>query len=331
MLFIEANNINEVYYKLINNVYDNGRTLVKENGVVLKEIVPSIIKLTNPSYSVITHNGRPYNVAFMIAETLWNLCGETSDWLCRYNEMYSQYYTDGELTAGYGNRIFNRFGNQFIQAAELLKSDKDTSHVTISICSPYDDLTESKFVPCISFIEYRVIDNKLIMFTRMRAQDLWRGFPYDINLLIMLFSYMSHLTGYEMGVYYHDCRAIRLYETDFDDVIRFLNNNSEYGESEKIEIPRITNLPDTLLLYRNILNDNIIFDIKMLDDENSYWKNGILSCMIYRLIHNHQFDEADRYLQLISNTFKRQIIIWSKRYYCSFYQFLFNKRGDPNK
>lgn len=324
MFYVETDNVNDVYKKMIEEVFLNGKLLKKKNGIKLKEIIPAIIKLTNPRCSIITHKGRPYNVAFMIAETLWNLCGETSDWLCKYNKDYFQYYINGELKAGYGNRIFNKFDNQFLRAAELLKNDKDTSHVTISVFSPLDDLSDSNFVPCISFIEFRVVDNKLIMFVRMRAQDLWKGFPYDINLLITLFAYMSDLTGFEMGDYYHDCRAIRLYEDDFEDICEFLKiEDYEYAKPEKIEIPKFNiEFSNELLLLKNIVSESIEFNVTMIEHENSYWKNGVLSCIVYRLICSNNFEKAAEYLSKINNAFKDQIILWSKRYYPTFYKWL---------
>lgn len=323
MLYIESDNVNDVYRKLINEVYTHGNLLKKENGITLKEIVPAMIKLTNPRCSIITHSGRPYNVAFMIAETLWNLSGDTSDWLCKYNKDYFQYYTDGKLNAGYGNRIFNQMGNQFFKVAEMLKNDKDTSHATISVFLSSEDLNDSKFVPCISFLEFRVIDGKLIMFSRMRAQDLWKGFPYDLNLLISLFIYMSDLTGYEMGEYYHDCRAVRLYEDDFEDVKLFLKiDEYQYAKPEKIDIPKCDK---DLLILKNIISETTSFDFSIIEQQSSYLKNGVMACITYRLIHNKCYEEANNYLNKIDNTFKNQILIWSRRYYPSFYNWLKGK------
>lgn len=320
MFYVESDNVNSVYRKLIEEVYSQGKFLKKKNGVSLKEIVPAMIKLTNPRCSVLTHYGRPYNVAFMIAETLWNLLGENSDWLCKYNKDYFQYYTNGKLNAGYGNRIFNQLGNQFLQVAEMLKNDKDTSHATISVFLPTEDLVESKFVPCISFLEFRILDNELTMFTRMRAQDLWRGFPYDLNLLIMLFTYMSDLTGYKMGCYYHDCRAIRVYEDDYEDIKKFLEiDDYQYTYPEKIDMPQSI---DDLLLFRNIVSESVDFDFKMVENQNSYWRNGILSCIVYRFICNKCYGEAKEYLSKIDNAFREQMLIWSKRYYPSFYEWV---------
>lgn len=328
MLIFENDNINLLYKDLIKNVYENGNSLEKKNGTVLKEIVPAVIHITDPLNSIITHEGRPYNVAFMVAETLWNLCGEVDDWLCKYNKLYEKYFTNGKLYAGYGNRILNGTTNQLQQVINWLKKDCDTSRATISIFNQNEDSIEGIFVPCINFIKFRIIDNKLNMFTFMRAQDLWRGFPYDLHLLISIFIYTSILLNVEIGDYYHICDSIRLYDDDSKDIEDFLKIKNCGNKPDKMDFGLDSNnVEEKINYYCNIISGKELCSIEKIMQEPRYWKNSILSCLVYNGIKSHNYNFSYYLLNRIDNYFKKQIFIWSKRYFLDFYNYLL-ARGE---
>src|SRR4028118_691505 len=114
MFVFESDNLNSLYVELINSLSQKGKEIVKE-GRKIKELYPCVIKITNPREGILVVKGRPYSPAFAIAEAVWNLTADSDDWLCNYNSIYKQYFTNRKLNAGYGNRIFNwdKNTNQF--------------------------------------------------------------------------------------------------------------------------------------------------------------------------------------------------------------------------
>ena len=321
MIIFKEENINFLYPKLIEEVFNNGVTLKKQSGIELKELLFASIEITNPEESLLTHSARPYNMAFMAAENIWNLCGDTDEWLCKYNSIYHQYFKEGKLEAGYGNRIFNTGGNQFNKVIELLKKDIDNSHCTISVFDKEYDLSDSNFVPCINTLKFRVYNNKLYMITHMRAQDLWKGLPYDLNLLISIFKCMSIMLGIEMGSYHHICDSIRLYKEDYKDVNYFLHmKNNYYSKPIKIEFGlNKNNLWQKLNYYKDIISGIKTFDIHNVMKEPYYWRNMIISCQIYNYISDKNYTNAYYLLNKLDIPFRMQLEIWSKRYSKKFY------------
>lgn len=329
-------NINTLYEKLVQDIYENGSRLEKNNGTKLREIIPASIEIPNPKQGILLKKFRSYNPAFMIAECLWNLTGDTREWLADYNEKYRKYFKNHMLLAGYGNRIINGARNQIEEVSKLLKEKPDSSRATISIFDPLEDYKETNFVPCISFLKFRILtDNKtkqskLYMWSFMRAQDIWKGFPYDIYLLLSIFQYMSSLIDVPMGSYFHICDTIRLYDEDKKDIELFLENLKNNYE-EDIEYPSSIEMHEEqkvdfsdLQKYRDlIMYDN--FDEKLLIDIPEFWRNSILTCWVYKQIKMKEYNKAYYLLNKITNEFKIQLIIWSRKYNKNFYYFYYKQ------
>lgn len=321
--------LNDLYRELVKDIYENGTLLKKRNGTVLKEIIPATIEISNPKNAILTQNYRGYNPAFMIAECIWNLCGDTEEWLADYNEKYRKYFNNGHLIAGYGNRILNGEINQLHQVVKLLKEDPDSSRATISIFDPEEDYKETNFVPCISFLKFRILEKSetkkpcLNMWSFMRAQDIWKGFPYDIFLLLSIFQYVANAIGIEMGSYFHVCDTIRLYKEDFDDIELFLNKEEDELQEGKIEMQEydVVFRGNDLEKYRDLIKNNV-YDEKMLEEIPVYWRNAILTCWVYKNVKSGDFISAKSLYDKISNEFALQIINWSRRYNKMFYDYI---------
>jgi len=331
MKVYEENNINDLYYNVIKDVFYNGKTFIKQNGDEIREIVPATLVIKNPKECVITHPGRPYNIAFMCAETIWNLCAKTDFWLCDYNAEYKKYFKNNRLEAGYGNRIFNSGVNQFEKVVDLLQLVPDNSHCTISIFDKEFDLNGDIFVPCITFIKFRVNNGKLDMFTHMRAQDLWKGFPYDINLLVSLFECMCICSGYDMGTYYHVCDALRLYKKDYSDIKSFIKiTDYKNFQPISIELPK-NNMWEKLSFYEKIISDTQECNEVDLQNEPNYCRNMLLCCIIYKNIKKKNYKKALTLMNSLEQEYKNQIIIWAKRYNNKFYNTLEVYNGKQKK
>ncbi len=313
MFVFESDNLTSLYVELINSLIQRGKEIVKEERKI-KELYPCIIKITNPKEGILVVKGRPYSPAFAIAEAVWNLAGDSDDWLCRYNPIYKKYFTDGKLKEGYGNRIFNwdNNTNQFELVAQRLENEPQTLHGSITIFNPTYDLKKPKFVPCITRLKFTIRENKLFMTSFMRAQDIWLGFPYDINLLLTIFQLMSNRLKIEMGEYYHYCDVLRLYETDYQQASKIENSFSDCDNQIDLEGKYDF---QKFHFYKSVLKELPENILDLIANEPEYWKNGIKCCIAYNYLHRGMIQETKEIINTVSNCFKTQFEIWAEHYH----------------
>jgi thymidylate synthase len=313
MFIFESDKLSSLYIELVHSLINEGKELEKA-GKRIKELYPCVIKLTNPKEGILVVDGRPYSPAFAVAEAVWNLTGDSESWLCKYNAIYENYFTNGKLKAGYGNRIFNwdKNTNQFDLVVERLKSEPSTEHASITIFNPTYDLRNPKFVPCITKLKFRIRDNKLHMTSFMRAQDIWLGLPYDINLLLTLFQLMSIRLNIEMGDYYHYCDVLRLYEVNYAQA-------GDIGEplrdtTTQIDLEGICDF-QKFHFYKSVLKEVPNNSIDLIASEPEYWRNGIKCCIAYHYLHEGNLARTSQIINTITNGFRQQFEIWAKHYH----------------
>lgn len=315
MVIFESENLNSLYVELVQSLIRDGKEIIKDRKKI-KEIYPCMIKIRNPKEGILVVKGRPYSPAFVIAEAIWNLAGDSDDWLCRYNLIYKQYFTSGKLKAGYGNRIFNwdKNTNQFELVVERLTKEPNTLHASITIFNPEYDLKNPKFVPCITRLKFTIRENKLFMTSFMRAQDIWLGFPYDINLLLTIFQLMANRLNIEMGDYYHYCDVLRLYDSDYEQAEKV--ENSFVDCDNRIELEGKCDF-QKFQFYKYILKDLPENSLELISNEPEYWQNGIKCCIAYNHLHRGMFQETQEIIETVSNCFKTQFQIWAEYYHQS--------------
>ena len=313
MFIFEDNSLASLYLKLVSSLIEEGKEIIK-GGKRIKELYPCVIKVPNPKEGILLVMGRPYSPAFTIAEVIWNLTGDSDNWLCKYNSRYADYFTNGKLEAGYGNRIFNwdDSTNQFELAAQRLSQEPATEHASITIFNPTHDLRNPKFVPCITKLKFHIRGNRLHMSSFMRAQDIWLGFPYDLNLLLTLFQLMSVRLNIEMGEYYHYCDVLRLYEANYALATQLRTGAPEADTQIDLEgqydFARFR-------FYRSILAGLPDNSLELINREPVYWQNGIKCCIAYRYLHRRDFDAVRNVISTITNAFRPQFEMWAQHYH----------------
>ncbi len=146
----------------------------------------------------------------------------------------------------------------------------------------------------------------------MRAQDIWLGFPYDINLLLTIFQLMSNCLKIEMGDYYHYCDFLRLYETDYEQASKI--ENSFTACDNQIELDGKCDF-QKFQFYKSILKDLPDNSLELIYKEPEYWQNGIKCCIAYNYLHQGKINEARQVVATITNCFKTQFEIWVSHYH----------------
>lgn len=140
---------------------------------------------------------------------------------------------DGTCNSAYGYRLFKDLNehneSQWSWAYKSLLRDKDSRQAILYIGQPKFQYESNKDVPCTSFLQFFIRDNKLHLFTVMRSNDLIKGTTFDVPFFMLLLQNMylllkEHYKDLELGYYTHNAMSLHIYEQDFDLVQQMLRN-----------------------------------------------------------------------------------------------------------
>ena len=186
--------------------------------------------LTNPSNCLITIKERKLNYAYLIIEKFTYLDGVSKpDILIKYNNKMKDFLNNTEdFDGAYGPRISN--GNQFKHAYHLLKKDKDSRQAIITI-NDFRDRHNSKDKPCTLSLQFLIRNNKLIMITNMRSNDILWGTCLDIPAFVFLGEVMAYWLNIKFDKYIHQPASLHYYD-NFEEKISNILENNDYGTSE---------------------------------------------------------------------------------------------------
>ena len=344
MKVFEGESLEKLYPQIIEGLFEEGDE-VSPRGMLTKEITPATIVLTNPRKRVISSLIRKLNYGFMVAELVWMLRGSDSvDEIAHYMSGWKNFSDDGvTLNGAYGKRIFNwdsglhfdnnngihkEHVNQFRQAYEQLKKDKDSRQATIVIFDPNKDYKETKDKPCTNLLRFSIRKNKLNMLVVMRSNDISKGSPYDIFNFTMMQEIMAGLLSdalnedIEVGTYTHVADSLHMYSSDFE-MLENVKNEEYTSIYDKVYDGRLIGLEE----FNNTMR--IVFKIEektrmnkeielqevcgMLNTiNNEVWKSyaAVLATYNFRKYRRNQ-KELDTLKQYITNEFRP---IFEERY-----------------
>ncbi|MFI3164474.1 MAG: thymidylate synthase [Bacillota bacterium] len=120
----------------------------------------------------------------------------------------------GEYKIDYGSYIFNNNGiNQVDWVTNRLKNKKETKSATISLHKAGEnDLT------CLSILDFKVRDEKLIMCAVYRSQNAYSSMPGNILALRKIQSEIATSLGIELGCVELVVMSSHIYEENFEQV-----------------------------------------------------------------------------------------------------------------
>jgi thymidylate synthase len=319
MHVFSGTDLDALYVQAVRTLVENGKEIEK-SGKRIKEIFPAVFVLEDPYTGILCVEHRPYNPAFLVAETLWNLTGDSADWLSRYNAKYSKFFSNGELRSGYGHRLFHWEGNpegtldQIDLIVRRLREEPFSQHGSATIFHPGYDLQNPVFVPCITRLQFKVREGRLFMSSYLRAQDVWLGFPYDVHLLLSLFQLVALRLDLPLGRYYHYCDVLRLYEVNYEAAAEPLRA-SESHRSRRIDFSGLGETPSELLAtYRNWIRDSH-FDDQLIDQQPPYWRDSLRICWAYRAVRRGDYSLAIDQVERVESILKDQFWIWLAKFH----------------
>ncbi|MCA1807701.1 MAG: thymidylate synthase [Actinobacteria bacterium] len=130
--------------------------------------------------------------------------------------MTVQFMDGGVFHAPYGPRV----APQMQHAIDWLQRDRDTRKAWVQVWDPVQDLLtiETRDHPCTTAMQFMIRNDRLNLHLFMRANDAWRGFPYDVFQFCQLQLAVAECLRLEPGTYFHHATSLHLYEENLEQV-----------------------------------------------------------------------------------------------------------------
>jgi thymidylate synthase len=211
-----SDDLAECYRDILVRIRDNGDK-VAPRGLPTRELLSFTLQLRDPTRALVRGTNRKIHVGLASAEAL-QLVGGFSDpgAMMKVSPHFEQFMDGGVFHAPYGPRI----ASQMQPAIDWLMSDQDTRKAWIQVWDPVQDLLthDTRDHPCTTAIQFMIRRDKLNAHVFMRANDAWRGFPYDVFQFCQLQLAVAATIGIEPGSYYHHATSLHLYEENVETV-----------------------------------------------------------------------------------------------------------------
>lgn len=223
MHHFKSKDLAEDYAFILQHVIREGQE-VAPRGKLTKEILAFTLELTDPTRALVRGTERKVHVGLAAAEAL-QLVGGFSDpgAMLKVSSHFDQFTDGGVFHAPYGPRI----AAQIPEALEWLIRDPDSRKAYVSVWQPAQDLwtRDTRDHPCTTHLQFMIRQEALDLHVGMRANDAWRGFPYDVFQFTQLQQAAASCLRVPVGTYYHHVTSFHLYEENWDQVERLQSSS----------------------------------------------------------------------------------------------------------
>jgi thymidylate synthase len=250
----------------------------------MSELTGVLLELRNPRarLSRTETKGRLFSC---LGELFWYLSG-TDDLtaIAYYLSHYASESDDGHSVYGaYGPRLFSMSGhNQVANVINLLKKRSTSRRAVIQLFDAADIAKHHKGIPCTCTLQFFIRDDRLMMFTNMRSNDVFIGVPYDVFAFTMLQEILARTLDVEVGTYKHAVGSLHLYDKNRKAAQQYLAE----GWQETVSMPPMP-LGDpwpvlrTLLKLESEIRQGEIPDVASLGLDG-YWADLVRLLQIFR-------------------------------------------------
>lgn len=247
-----ATSLNTLYAGVL-NTFQSGGELVSPRGMNTRERRGVHLVLEDPHDNVIDIPARNLNHGFGIAEWLWIMTGcALSDAILPFNrklDIAMGAPTDHTMQGAYGPKWIE----QLPYVIDTLLDDRSSRQAVVNIWR--DRPRQSHDTPCTLSWQFFVRDEKLEMHTHMRANDVWRGLPYDIFNFTQIQRWLAATLYLPCGEYHHHVGSMHIYESDIPAAVKVLEAKSTWtGGGIPQQKMDLLNLPSLGLLQETLLS-----------------------------------------------------------------------------
>lgn len=257
----DADNFDVLFKKVVHAISENPQYICEPRGQKIKEIIAPTLVLRNPRARLLNIKARKADYGFGVGEFLWYWNGRADlASLAYYNKRATTFSDDGKTVNsayGYRARKFEWDGangthdipriTQWEACKRTLIADQDSRRALIIINFPGDNtiaaVEGSKDVPCTLSLQFFIRNNRLILHSHMRSNDVIWGLTYDLFSFTLLQEMMmlelNHdaKLGLDVGEYIHTAGSLHLYEPHFKMAQEISDevSSTKFRHAEKME------------------------------------------------------------------------------------------------
>ena len=248
----DADNFDVLFKKVVNAVNNSPQYICEPRGSKVKELIAPTLVLRNPRARLLNIKARKADYGFGVGEFLWYWTGKQDlKSILYYNKRSASFSDDGKtVNSAYGYRVFNAKEYDICQwdaCKKTLLQDNDSRRAMLIINVPQDNITAAtvgtKDVPCTLSLQFFIRNNRLILHTHMRSNDVIWGLTYDLfSFTLLQEAMMLELNkegqlGLELGEYIHTAGSLHLYEQHFDMAEKIVDeaSSTKFHKAEKME------------------------------------------------------------------------------------------------
>jgi thymidylate synthase len=238
----DGDNFDVLFKNVVSAIIRNPEHICKPRGQTVKEIIAPTLVLRNPRARLLANTARKADYGFGVGEFFWYWEGKQDvESMLYYNKRMGNFSDNGfTLNSAYGYRTrvkqfggkihptsLDNFGDgktQWVAARDELIRDNDSRRAVLMIGTPLDFVEgeNSKDVPCTLHLQFFIRNNRLILHTSMRSNDVFWGLTYDLfsftllQELMMLELQAQGLPGLQLGEYIHTAGSLHIYDKHFE-------------------------------------------------------------------------------------------------------------------
>lgn len=204
--------MNKVHTETIGECWTNSIKLIMNNGneyfdedVKIKEILGLSIQIDNPQMNDNIIN--EFGDSIVINRTL---------------EKFSKGVVMSDRPFTYGQRIYDKEGiDQFEWLVDRLKVKKESKSSTISLLTTG---SKSANLPCLTTIDAKIRENKLVLQFFFRSQNIFGRQYANLLALVKLQKNLAHRCSVEIGSIQGYVASAHIYEYDYKEALDICMN-----------------------------------------------------------------------------------------------------------
>jgi thymidylate synthase len=220
---------------------------VKQNGKFTAPRDKQVLEVENYHYELPPYvrfcslTPRALKLDYTRHEWMWMLRGDPYDLsILQHSNIWKNIVVRGRLNSNYGLAFFRRGGFNWV--IQELGKDKDSRRACITILGSEEGhlRADAKDVPCTSYLNFRIRENRLNMSVHMRSQDAVYGMGNDapafsfIHEMVLEMLQFTKYPELELGTYHHTADSFHVYERHYAMLEELVADDCGF---ERVEIP----------------------------------------------------------------------------------------------